>query len=58
MGGALNKIEDTPEMAQAMINPQTHSHLYVFNGNETQSPNTLTPGAGETMQRHHRVLHD
>jgi len=36
-GGALDRIEDTPEVARAMINPQTQSNLYGFDRNETQS---------------------
>jgi len=37
-GGAMDKMEDTPETARAMIIPQTQSHMYVFDGNETHSP--------------------
>jgi len=31
-------MEDTPEITQVMINPQTQFHLYVFDGNEMHSP--------------------
>ena len=41
-GGVVDKIEDTPEMARAMINPQTRSHMYVFDGYETHSPDTVS----------------
>ena len=41
-GGALDRMEDTPELAQAMINLQTQSHLYGFDGNETHSPGTVS----------------
>jgi len=34
-------MEDTPEIDWAMINPQTWSHLYGFDGNETRSPDTV-----------------
>ena len=35
-GSVLNKMEDTTEIAQAMISPQIQSHLY-GDGNETHS---------------------
>ena len=41
-GGALDRMEDTPELAQTMINPKTRSHLYEFDGNETQSPGMVS----------------
>ena len=41
-GGTLDRMEDTQEMARAMINPQTRSHLYEFDGNETHSPSTVS----------------
>ena len=34
-------MEDTPKIAQTMISPQTQSHLYEFDGNETHSPGTV-----------------
>ena len=40
-GGTLEMMEDTPEMARAMINQQTWSYLYRFDGNETHSPGTI-----------------
>ena len=40
-GSALDKMEDTPETARAMINPQTQSYMYEFDGNETHSPGTV-----------------
>ena len=36
-GGALDIMEDTLEAARAMINSQTQSNLYGFDGNETRS---------------------
>ena len=41
-GGALNRMEDTPEAAWAMINHQTKSHLYGFDGNKTCFPSTIS----------------
>jgi len=35
-------MEDTPEAARAMINPQTQSNLYGFDENETRSPSTIS----------------
>jgi len=35
-------MEDTLEMARAMISPQTRFNLYGFDGNETQSPGTIS----------------
>jgi len=40
-GGALDRMEDTPEITRAMISPQTQSHLYGFDGSETHSPGTV-----------------
>jgi len=40
-GGALDKMENTSEIARAMINSQIRSHLYVFDENETHSPGTI-----------------
>ena len=34
-------MEDTPEMARAMICPLTQSNLYGFDGNETRSLSTI-----------------
>ena len=34
---ALDRMEDTPEAARAMINSQTQPHLYGFDENETRS---------------------
>ena len=41
-GGFLDRMEVTMEIARAMINPQTRSHLYGFDGNETHSLGTVT----------------
>ena len=41
-GDALDRIEDTPEIAKAMINPQTQSHLYGFDWNEKRSLRTIS----------------
>ena len=41
-GSALDRMEETLEIAWAMINPQTWSHLYGFDGNEMRSPDTVT----------------
>jgi len=35
-------MEDSPEVARALINHQTQSHLYGFDGNETCSPGTIS----------------
>jgi len=35
-------MEDTPEVTRAMINHQTQSHLYGFDGNETRSTGTIS----------------
>jgi len=40
--GALDRMEDTLETIGAMINPQTQSHLYGFDGNEIHSPDTIS----------------
>ena len=58
-GGALDMMEDTPEMARAMNNLQTQSCLYGFDGNVTRSPNTfsLLVRSGP-IQCHHKVLRD
>jgi len=40
-GGALDRMEDTLETVQAMISPQTQSHVYGFDGNETCSPGII-----------------
>ena len=37
-GSAMDNIEDTLEIARAMICPQTQSNLYEFDENETRSP--------------------
>jgi len=39
--GALDRMKDSVEIAQAMINPQTASHLCDFDGNMTRSPGTI-----------------
>jgi len=41
-GGALDRMEDSPEAARALINCQTQSHLYWFDENETRSPGTIS----------------
>ena len=38
----LYMMEDTPEEARSMINPQTQSNLYRFEWNETRSPGTIS----------------
>ena len=40
-GHALDRMEDTPELAQKLINPQTQSLLYKFDKNEPRSPGTV-----------------
>ena len=40
--GALDRMENTPETARAMISPQTQSHLHGFDGNETRSRGTIS----------------
>jgi len=35
-------MEDTSEIARAMINPQTQSHLYGFDRNEMCFPRTIS----------------
>ena len=40
--GALDRMENTPEIARAMIGPQTQSHLYGFDRNETRSSGTIS----------------
>ena len=37
----LDRIEDTPEIARAMICPQTQSNLYGFGMNETRPPDMI-----------------
>jgi len=44
-GGTLNRMEDTPEIARAMISPQTQSHLYEFDGNKTFTGYGCTPSS-------------
>ena len=39
--GALDGMENTSETTRAMINPQTQSPLYGFDGNETHSPDKV-----------------
>ena len=39
---ALDRMEDTPEMARAMIKLQTRFHLYKFYSNEIHSPSTVS----------------
>ena len=41
-GRALDRMEDTPELARAMINHQTQSHLHGFDGNEMRSPSIIS----------------
>jgi len=41
-GGTVDRMEDTPEMARAMIISQTWYHLYEFDGNETHSLGTVS----------------
>jgi len=41
-GGALDRMDDIPEAARAMINSQTQSNSYEFDGNETQSSDTIS----------------
>ena len=36
-GGTLDRMEDTPKIARAMISPQTQTRLCGFDGNETYS---------------------
>jgi len=40
--GALSRMEDILETARTMISPQTKSHLYGFEGNETHSLGTIS----------------
>ena len=40
--GALDRMEDTPEAARAMINPQSLSNLYEFDENETRSSGMIS----------------
>ena len=41
-GSALDRMEDTMEIARAIIYPQIQSNLYEFDGNETCSPKTIS----------------
>jgi len=50
-GGALNRMEDNPEITRAMIAPQTKSHQYEFNKNETHSPGTISLPARVSIGR-------
>jgi len=40
-GHALDKMEDTPELARKMILPQTKSLLYGFDRSEAREPRTV-----------------
>jgi len=40
-GNVLDRIEDTPELVRKLINPQTQSLLYSFDGSEARSPDTV-----------------
>ena len=40
--GALDRMEDSQEAARVLINCQTQSHLYGFDGNEMRSPGTIS----------------
>ena len=40
--GALDRMEDSQEAARVLINCQTQSRLYEFDGNETRSLGTIS----------------
>ena len=55
-GHALDQMEDTLNLAQKLVIPQTQSLLYCFDRSEALTRNSHIPCPSGSIQCHHRIL--